>query len=146
MVKNPFTDFDPAALMAGFRTPGFDAEAAVALQRKNIETATAVNRIAFEGAGAILRRQNELAREAVEACTTNFNALVGAADTDDRAGLQAAFAKGAYEAMVTGTKELAAMASKTQTEVLGLIDQRIREAIDETGAIIAAPAAGAAEQ
>ena len=146
MFKNPFTDFDPAAMMAGFRMPGFDAEAAVALQRKNIETATAVNRIAFEGAGALLRRQNELAREAVEACTANFNALIGAGDTDDRAGLQATFTKGAYEAVVSGTKELAAMASETQAEVFGLIDQRIREAIDETGSIVTASATKATGQ
>ena len=134
MYKMPFVDFDPAK--AGFTMPSFDAEGAVALHRKNVEAMTAAGQTAFEGAGALMRRQGELAREAVEASTANMNLLFAETSLEDKAGRGAALAKGAWESTVAGAGELAELSARTGREVFAMIDKRVREAMDETAAML----------
>ena len=141
MYKMPFTDFDPARFMADFRMPAFDAEGAMALHRKNVEAMTAAGQTAFEGAGAFFRRQGELAREAVEASAANMNVFFGDASFEDKSERGAAFAKGAWDSAVAGSRELADMATGTGREVFALFDKRVREAMDEAAAMVAPPAA-----
>ena len=68
----------------------------MALHRKNVEAMTAAGQTAFEGAGAFMRRQGELAREAVEASAANMNVFFGDASFEDKAERGAAFARGAW--------------------------------------------------
>ena len=145
MYKMPFADFDPARFMADFKVPAFDAEGAMALHRKNIEAMTAASQTAFEGAGAFFRRQNELAREAVEASAVNMNVFFGDASFEDKTERGATLVKGAWESTVAGAGELADMSTRTGREVFGLIDKRVREALDETAAMIV-PVAKPAEK
>ena len=145
MYKMPFADFDPARLMADFKIPAFDAEGAMALHRKNVEAMTAAGQMAFEGAGAFMRRQGELAREAAEASAANMNMFFGDASFEDKAERSAVLVKGAWESAVAGTGELAEMSAKTGREVFGTIDKRVRDAMDEAAAM-AVPAAKPAEK
>ncbi len=140
MYKMPFADFDPARFMADFKVPAFDPEGAMALHRKNVEAMTAAGQAAFEGAGAFMRRQGELAREAAEASAAGMNAFFGDASFEDKAERGAALVKGSWESAVAGAGELAEMSAKTGREVFGLIDRRVRDAMDEA-ASMAAPAA-----
>ena len=147
MYKMPFADFDPARFMADFKVPAFDAEGAMALHRKNVEAMTAAGQTAFEGAGAFMRRQGELAREAVEASAANMNVFFGDASFEDKAERSAALVKGAWESTVAGAGELAEMSAKTGREVFGLIDKRVRDAMDEAAAmVVPAPEAKPAEK
>ena len=141
MYKMPFADFDPARFMADFKIPSFDAEGAIALHRKNVEAMTAASQTAFEGAAAFLRRQGELAREAVEATTANMNAVFSDASFEDKAERNTAFVKGAWDSAVAGAGDLADMSVKTGREEFVLIDKRVREALDETAAMVASPSA-----
>src|ERR1700752_2577021 len=66
-----YGDFNKAAtdfgkLFVNGKAPVFDFEAAIASQRKNVEAMTAANRVPLEGAQAVMRRQAELVREAIE--------------------------------------------------------------------------------
>ncbi len=144
MYKMPLADFDPARFMADFRIPAFDAEGAMALHRKNVEAMTAAGQTAFEGAGAFMRRQGELAREAAEASAANMNLFFGDASFEDKTERSAALAKGAWESAVAGAGELAEMSARTGREVFAMFDKRVRDAMDETAAM-AAPAAKPAE-
>ena len=145
MYKMPFTDFDPARFMADFKIPAFDAEGAMALHRKNVEAMTAAGQTAFEGAGAVMRRQGELAREAVEASAANMNMFFGDASFEDKAERSAALVKGAWESAVAGAGELAEMSTRTGRDVFGMLDKRVRDAMDETTAMVV-PAAKPAEK
>ena len=145
MYKMPFTDFDPARFMADFKIPAFDAEGAMALHRKNVEAMTAAGQTAFEGAGAVVRRQGELAREAVEASAANMNMFFGDASFEDKAERSAALVKGAWVSAVAGAGELAEMSTKTGRDVFGMLDKRVRDAMDETAAMVV-PAAKPAEK
>ena len=53
---NPFLDFDVTRMMSDFRVPGFDTEALMAAQRRNIEALTKANQLAAEGMQAVMRR------------------------------------------------------------------------------------------
>ncbi len=132
----PFGDFDPARFMADFKVPAFDAEGAMALHRKNIEAMTAAGQTAFEGAGAFMRRQGELAREAAEASAANMNAFLGSASFEDKVERSAALAKGSWESAVAGAGELAEMSARTGQAVFGMIDKRVRDAMDEASAML----------
>ncbi|MCY4503068.1 MAG: phasin family protein [Alphaproteobacteria bacterium] len=145
MYKMPFADFDPARFMADFKIPAFDAEGAMALHRKNVEAMTAAGQTAFEGAGAVVRRQGELAREAVEASAANMNMFFGDASFEDKAERSAALVKGAWESAVAGAGELAEMSTRTGRDVFGMLDKRVRDAMDETAAMVV-PAAKPAEK
>ena len=145
MYKMPFADFDPARFMADFKIPAFDAEGAMALHRKNVEAMTAAGQTAFEGAGAVVRRQGELAREAVEASAANMNMFFGDASFEDKAERSAALVKGAWESGVAGAGELAEMSTRTGRDVFGMLDKRVRDAMDETAAMVV-PAAKPAEK
>ncbi len=145
MYKMPFADFDPARFMTDFKIPAFDAEGAMALHRKNVEAMTAAGQTAFEGAGAVVRRQGELAREAVEASAANMNMFFGDASFEDKAERSAALVKGAWESAVAGAGELAEMSTRTGRDVFGMLDKRVRDAMDETAAMVV-PAAKPAEK
>ena len=60
-------DFDMFKVFEQFKIPGFDMDAIMASQRKNVEAAAAANQRAFEGMSALVRRQTEVARETAEA-------------------------------------------------------------------------------
>ncbi len=72
--KNGF--FDVTKIMGDFRVPGIDLEAAVASQRKNIEALTQANQLAVEGVQALMRRQVEITRQAMEDFSAMFRDLV----------------------------------------------------------------------
>ena len=78
--KNPFLDWDMTKLTdmqklsESFAVPGVDAQVLMDTQRKNIETLTAANRTAYEGAQAIADSFS-IRREALQrkvCCTTTI--------------------------------------------------------------------------
>ena len=56
----PFLENDFSKMFSEFKIPGFDMQALVATQRRNIEAVTAANQLAVEGVQAVMRRQTEI--------------------------------------------------------------------------------------
>lgn len=133
----PAFDFDMFKSLGQFKAPGFDMEAMMATQRKNLEAAAAANQRAFEGMSAIMQRQAEVAREGAE---TAMKAMsdVAAATPEDRMAKQADFAKSAYTTFFANSREVYDMASKTADETFGLINDRMTATIDESKKAFAA--------
>lgn len=129
--QKPAFDFDMFKSFGQFKAPGFDMEAIMATQRKNMEVAAAANQRAFEGVSAIMRRQAEVMREASE---TAMKAMsdVAAASPEERVSKQADFAKSAYASMFENSREVYDMAAKTADETIGLINDRLTATIDES--------------
>ena len=99
----PAFDFDMFKSLGQFKAPGFDVEAIMATQRKNLEAAAAANQRAFEGMSAIMRRQAEVARESAEK-TMKAMTDVAAAAPEERLGHAAAPDMSLTEnAMLTGS-------------------------------------------
>lgn len=131
-----YTDFNKAAadfgkMFAGAKAPMFDVEAAFAAQRKNVEALTAANRVAFEGVQSVLRRQTELAREAIEELSSLSKEFTSAGSAEDKLAKQADAAKTAFETALANTRELTGLVQKAGEEAVSVISKRVVANFDE---------------
>ena len=79
MAKNPFLDFDMQGMqkmMTDMKMPTFDWEALMAANRKNMEAFAQANALAAEGAQAILRRQGEILKGAMEDANRSLKTML----------------------------------------------------------------------
>src|SRR3546814_17817117 len=85
--------FDFAKVADQFKLPGFDAQALVAYQKRNLEAVASANKIALEGAQAVIRRQSEIVRKSVEDASKAMSELNADETPQDRLLKQAELAK-----------------------------------------------------
>ncbi len=124
--------FDVTKVMGDFRVPGIDLEAAVSSQRKNIEALTQANQLAVEGVQALMRRQVEITRQAMEDFSAMFRDLVQPnGSPEDRFAKQAEYSKHAIEKGLSNAKELTELVTKANTEAFNVINKRVTESLDE---------------
>lgn len=123
--------FDFAKAADQFKFPGLDAQALVDYQKRNLEAMASANKIALEGAQAVLRRQAEILRQAVEETSKAFSELNAAGTPQDKIVKQVELAKEAYEAALANLRELSAMASKSNGEAADLLSNRVSESFGE---------------
>jgi phasin family protein len=131
-----YADFNKAAadfgkLFVNGKAPIFDFEAAFASQRKNVEALTAANRVAVEGAQAVLRRQAELVREAIEELSAVSKEFTAAGSAEDKLVKQTDLAKSAFETALANVRELAGLVQKTSDEAVSVISKRVVDNFDE---------------
>ncbi|WP_200343822.1 phasin family protein [Rhodovibrio sodomensis] len=134
---NPFLDqnftemFDPRKYMDQFQVPGLDNKGFMEAHRKNIEALTEANRVAFEGAQAMARRQTEIVREAMDEAAKAMTQVQGAGSNEERVAKQTEIAKNTFETALKHARELAEMSAKSQNEALELLNKRVAESFDE---------------
>lgn len=127
--KNPFAEFEN--LFKQFQVPGLDMDAMIASYRKNVEAVAAATRAANEGAQALIKRQTEIVRDALEQlrkATADLSAIKDAKELTEK---QAELAKHAFEKAFANVKELADVVSKSNTESLEIIQTRMNESLSE---------------
>ena len=129
--KQSFLDYDITKAFAGFTMPGFNVEAVMATQRKNVEALTQANQLAIEGAQAFARRQVELAREAFEGAPALFRELSQPVAPQERLAKNAELAKATFEKNLATAKELSELVTKANAEAFGVISKRVTESLDE---------------
>ncbi len=123
---------DFTKLFAEMKLPAMpDIDAIVAANKRNMETLTAANRVALEGAQAVARRHMEIMQASIAELTEAMRALATADAPQAKAAKQAELLKQAYEHAVTNMKELADLIQKANSEALGLLNNRFTEAMDE---------------
>ena len=134
---NPFTEMGLPGFMdftkfaEQFKVPSVDAEALIDSQRKNIEAVTAANRVAFEGAQAVSRRQVEILRQLMEGSASAVQEFSAVGKPEDKLAKQAELLKQTYEQSLANIRELTELGAKSQSEAAELINQRISEGLDE---------------
>jgi len=128
--SNPQAEF--MRMMAEFRMPqALDFESFAAAQRRNIEALSAANRVALEGAQAVAKRHMEILQQSMNEMTDAMRTLATAEAPQDKAAKQAELAKSAYERAVANMKELGDLIQKSNSEALGVLNQRFTEAMEE---------------
>lgn len=132
----PF-DFDMTKYMTEMKVPGVDVDALVSSQQKNLEALTAANRLAFEGMQAIMKRQTEILRQAIEESAAAATGIAGAANPQDKMVKQTEATKDAFERTVSNMRELSELVAKSNTEVLDLLNRRVTEVLDEMKTVVA---------
>lgn len=131
-------DFNPAKMteeftkMAGqYKMPGVDVPGLMKAQQKNIEALTAANRTAAEGLQAILKRQTEIFKTAMDETAVAVEAIGKAASPQAAAARQADLVKAAYEKAFSNMREIAEMMVKCNSDASEAINARVVECLDE---------------
>ena len=126
------TGFDPSKfsfpdigkLMEQFKVPGIDVGKIVEAQRKDIEALTKANQAAYAGVQELATRQAEILKETMaEWQAAMARAGGGGADV----ATQAELAQKALGKAVTNMREMAEVATKSQTQAWEVIQKRFRE-------------------
>ncbi|MDE1902510.1 MAG: TIGR01841 family phasin [Alphaproteobacteria bacterium] len=129
--RQTFLDTDFSKAFAGFTLPGFDVEAVLACQRKNIEALTQANQLAVEGVQAVARRQAEIAREAIDEASTVLREIVQPTAPEERIAKQAELLKQTFERSLANTRELALLLAKANTEAFDVVAKRVAQGFEE---------------
>jgi phasin family protein len=137
MASGPTTP-DFTKFFADLKLPALpDMEALLAANRKNIETFSAANRVALEGAQAVAKRQMEMVQSTMTEIAEAMKSLAATDAPHDKAAKQAELLKQAYQRAVAHMKELSDLIQQSNAEALSLINRRFEEAMDEVKALAA---------
>ena len=119
-------------LFADMKMPAMpDIDAFIAANKRNMETLSAANRVALEGAQAVARRNMEIMQASMQELSEGIRALAGTESPQAKAAKQAELLKTAYEHAVANLKELGDLIQHANAEAVGLLHKRFMEAIDE---------------
>jgi phasin family protein len=112
-----------------------DMEAFVSASRRNIETLTAANKVALEGAQAVARRHMEIVQQSMAELTEAVRTLSTVEAPQAKAAKQAELLKSAYERAVANLKEIGDLIQNSNAEAVTLLNNRFAEAMDEVKAL-----------
>ena len=108
-----------------------DVQALVAFQQRNLEALANANRTAFEGAQAMMARQAEILREALEEMRGAVEAMAAQKQPEDVVAQQTEMIKQSFEKTVANMRELSEMMAKSNTQAVDGLNKRIAEGLDE---------------
>ncbi len=135
-----FSDF--TKVFADMKLPAMpDMEAFVTASRRNMETLTAANRVALEGAQAVARRHMEIMQQNMTEMTEAMRSMSTMEAPQAKAAKQAELLKQAYERAVANMKELGDLIQQSNAEAVKLLNNRFTEAMDEIKLLAAKPKA-----
>lgn len=108
-----------------------DMEVFLSAHRRNMETLSAANRVALEGAQTVAKRHMEIVQQTMHEMTDTIRELSSSESPQARASRQAELVKQAYERAVAHMRELAELIQRSNGEALSMLNQRFTEAMDE---------------
>ena len=130
--KNPFPDI--AGMLEQFKVPGVDLTRIIETQRSDIEALTRANIAAFSGVQELARRQAEILQETM----AEWQAAMTQVAAEDAAKAAVAAQKVLASAFAN-MRELAEVATKSQTDAWHAIQQRFQDNLGEFRRLIQPP-------
>ena len=135
--KFDFSKYDMTKMLGDVKIPGFDMEAIMTAQRKNIEALNAANQAAVQGMQAVAQRQAEILSQAMGEVSSVAQQLASAGNAQEMTAKQAELARKAFEQALSNMRELAEMVSKSNTEAFAIINRRVTESLQELKSLVA---------
>ena len=136
--KFDMSKFDMSKMLGDVKIPGFDMEAIMSAQRKNIEALTAANQAAVQGMQAVAQRQAEILSQAMNEVSSIAQQLAGSASNPhEMTTKQAELVRKAFEQALANMRELAEMVSKSNTDAFAIINKRVTESLQELKGLVA---------
>ena len=130
--------FDVTKMLGDVKIPGFDMQAIMDAQRKNIEALTAANQAAVQGMQAVAQRQAEILSQAMNEVSSIAQQLAGSASNpQEMTTKQAELVRKAFEQALANMRELAEMVSKSNTDAFAIINKRVTESLQELKGLVA---------
>lgn len=133
-----FSKYDMSKMLGNVKIPGFDMEAIMTAQRKNIEALNAANQAAVQGMQAVAQRQAEILSQAMGEVSSIAQQLASAGTPQEMTTKQAELVRKAFEQALANMRELAEMVSKSNTEAFAIINKRVNESLQELKTLVAA--------
>ena len=125
----PFMDVNE--LLAQFKVPGVDINALMEARRKDVEALVAANRQAYEGMQLLAHRQAEMLKEAMAEWQAATADMMSGKSPETGAAKQAELGKQTFEKALANMRELAEMATKSQSEAWEVVTRRFHENLEE---------------
>ena len=130
-----FSEF--TRLFANMKMPAApNMDAFMAASRRNMETITAANRVALEGAQAVAKRHMEIMQQGMTEMTEAMRSMALPEDPQAKAAKQADLLKQAYEHAVANMKEVGDLIQRSNGEAIALLNTRFAEAMEEVKALV----------
>ncbi len=124
----PFVDMNQ--IFSQLKIPGVDLSAIFEARRKDIEALTQVNQHAYEGVQALVRREAEMMQQAVAELQSALKSMA-AKSPGELASKGTELAKQAIERALANMRELAEIASKSQSQAYDVVNKRFQENLQE---------------
>lgn len=136
--KFDFSKFDMSKMLGDVKIPGFDLQAIMDAQRKNIEALNAANQAAVQGMQAVAQRQAEILSQSMSEVSAVAQQLATASSNpQEMTTKQAELVRKAFEQALANMRELAEMVSKSNTEAFAIINKRVTESLQELKGLVA---------
>jgi phasin family protein len=135
--KFDLSKFDMSKMLGDVKIPGFDMQAVLDAQRKNIEALTAANQAAVQGMQAVAQRQAEILSQSMSEVSSIAQQLASSASNpQEMTAKQTELARKAFEQALANMRELAEMVSKSNTEAFAIINKRVTESLQELKGLV----------
>ena len=131
MAKTDMPFMDVNQLLEQFKVPGVDVSAIMEARRKDIEAVVAANRQAYEGMQLLGQRQTEMLNEAMAEWQAATKDMMSVQSPEAGAAKQAELGKQTFEKALSNMRELADMATKSQTQAWEVVNRRFHENLEE---------------
>lgn len=126
-----FTSMDPAKFFDVPSMKGFDQNALLAAQQRNMEALTKAQKAAAAGYQDLFEKQVAIFQETMTTAQKQISDLSKAEPGADAASKQAELTSKAFERAVANAQELAEAAQRANTEAYEIVRARIEASVDE---------------
>ncbi len=126
-----FKQNDFTKQLANFKMPGFDAEALMGTQKKNMEALVEANKAAAAGYQDLFQKQIAVFEETIAEAQKHMKAFDTTKLDAETAKAQGELAKAAFEKAVANMQALADAAQKANASAYEIVSARIQESIAE---------------
>jgi len=126
-----FKQNDFTKQLAGMKMPGFDTEAMLAAQQKNMDALVEANKAAAAGYQDLFKKQMAIFEETMAEAQKHMKGFDATKLDPEAAKAQGEIAKAAFEKALGNMQALAETAQKANTEAYEIVAARIQESLAE---------------
>ena len=124
-------------MFSQMKTPAMpDMTMLMSAHKRNMETLSAANRVALEGAQTVARRHMEIMQQTMSELSDTMRQIAAPNAPQEKAAQQAEMLKTSYERAVANMRELSELIQRSNSEAVGLLNTRFMEAVDEVKTIM----------
>ena len=124
----PFVDI--TKILEQFKLPGVDLNAIVEARRKDVEALTQANQVAYESMQALARREAEILQQTMAEWQGAMAGMAGKTP-QEMAARGTELATQAFGRALANMRELAEMASNSQSQTYEILNRRFQENLEE---------------
>jgi phasin family protein len=117
--------------LASMKLPGFDTDAVVAAQKKNMDALVEANKAAAAGYQDLFKKQMSIFEETMAEAQKHMKGFDSTKLDADSARKQGELAKAAFEKALANMQALAESAQKANTDAYEIVSARIKESLGE---------------